>query len=196
MSIAGIILAGGSSSRMGTDKGFLRIGEKNLVEIAMENLAAVCETVRISSNSMDYTIYGLEVVQDVYPGIGPMGGIFSLLKKTTSEWNLVLSVDLPFVNQGLLRFLIQQAEGFQVAVPWSGSSHYEPLCACYHSSVLEAMEKSIVGGNYKLPDLFSELKVKRLTINEQQVFFHPGLFLNVNTPSDLLSAQNMINSIK
>jgi molybdenum cofactor guanylyltransferase len=196
MVVTGIILAGGKSSRMGMDKGLLVLGGKTLVEIAIQNLSALCDIILISSNSTDYSKFGLEVVPDKFPDIGPMGGIYSSLLKSETELNLVLSVDLPFINAGLLKYLVEQSHDVEVAVPWSGQEFYEPLCACYNRSVVSLIEKSINQGNYKLPDLFKTIRLNPLIINEQLPFFNSNLFHNINTKSDLISAENMMNSSK
>ena len=133
---------------------------------------------------------------DRIPDTGPMGGIYSSLLRSNTGTNLVLSVDLPFINEGILRYLLEQSRDVQVAVPWSGDEYYEPLCACYNRSVLPLMEEFIGRRNYKLPDLFKQIKLNPLIINEQLPFFTPILFHNINTFSDLLSAENMVNSSK
>jgi molybdenum cofactor guanylyltransferase len=195
MQITGIILAGGKSSRMGSDKGLLEIGGKTLLEIAIFNLSVLCSRILISTNSRLYDQFGTEIVPDIFPGIGPMGGIYSALKRSSTKKNLVLSVDLPFVNEGLLNHLISGSEKCQVAVPWSGGEYFEPLCACYDLSLLPLMEQFIHSGNNKLPDLFRQCNINPMVINEACDFFHPSLFLNINTKTDLASAQNLMNSI-
>jgi molybdenum cofactor guanylyltransferase len=194
MLVTGIILSGGKSSRMGKDKGLLKLGGKTLVEIAISNLSNLCNKILISSNSTDYSKFGFEVVPDKIPDIGPMGGLYSSLLKSETELNLVLSVDLPFINEGILRYLVEQSQDVLVAVPWSGGEYYEPLCACYNRSILPLIEKSILQGNYKLPDLFKSIRLNPLIINGQLPFFKSNLFHNINTESDLIAAENMINS--
>ena len=196
MSVTGIILAGGKSSRMGKDKGLLELSGKKLVEIAIGNLSSLCDRILISTNSDAYAQFGLEVVPDRNPNIGPMGGSYSSLLRSNTGTNLVLSVDLPFINKGTLRYLLEQSRDVEVAVPWSGEEHYEPLCACYDRSVLPLMEEFINRGIYKLPELFKQIKLNPLIINEQLPFFTPILFHNINTFSDFLSAENMMNSSK
>jgi molybdenum cofactor guanylyltransferase len=191
MTCTGIILAGGKSSRLGRDKGLLELGRKKLIEIAIENLSSVCNRILISSNSDGYAKFGMEVVPDRIPNIGPMGGIYSSLSLSFTEINLVLAVDLPFINEGLLRYLLDQSRGVQVAVPWSGEERYEPLCACYNRSVLPIMEGFISQSNYKLPDLYKKIKLNRLIIDERLPFFTPKLFQNINSLSELAKAKEM-----
>jgi molybdopterin-guanine dinucleotide biosynthesis protein A len=196
MSPTGIILAGGKSSRLGQDKGLVELGGKKLIEIAIANLSLVCDRVLISSNSDIYNQFGIEVVPDRIPDIGPMGGLYSTMMLSRSDVNLVLSVDLPFVTQDLLKFLIDEVQDVQAAVPWSGDEHFEPLCACYNRSILPFMKEFIDQKNYKLPDLFKIIKLKPLIISDLLPFYKPNLFHNINTLSDLASAENMLNSIK
>lgn len=195
MKPTGIILAGGKSSRMGQEKGLVELGGKRLIDIAIQNLSKVCDTILISSNSDSFNDTGFRVIEDVKPGIGPMGGLYSTLLISQSNLNLVLSVDLPFVNEGLFKYLIECSKGFQAAVPWSGQEHFEPLCACYDSSILPLMEVSIASGNYKLPDLFRQININPLPIEPHLPFFHEALFMNINTKDDLIEAQKLLNSM-
>ena len=192
MSTTGIILAGGESSRMGSDKGLLNLGGKPLINYAIEALSGLCSDIIISSSSSAYQEFGFQVVKDEFPGIGPMGGIYSALRQSKADANLVLSCDLPFVTKELLSFILKNASGFQVAVPWQGNRHYEPLCGFYGLSVLDEIRACIQRGNFKLPDLFEEIKINRLVISESLDFYHEDLFFNVNSKHDLLTAENMI----
>lgn len=179
---------------MGYEKGLVELGGKTLMQIAIENLSSVCDRILISSNSKVFVDYDFEVIPDEIPDIGPMGGIYSALKRSETEANLVLSVDLPFVNPQLFSYLIKSQDNYLAAVPYSGNDHYEPLCACYSLKLLPFIANRISIGIYKLPDLFREIAINQLTINEELDFFHPSIFFNINTPDDLISAENMINS--
>ncbi len=196
MEVTGIILAGGKSSRMGTDKGLQALAGKPLIAYAIHALSALCKNVIISSSSDAYQSFGYKVVADEFPGIGPMGGIYSALRQSKTSNNLVLSCDLPFVSPGLLSYILSKASGFQVAVPWQGNQHYEPLCAFYDLSVLEPMTEFISNGNYKLPDLFGEIVINKLNINNDLDFYNDSLFINVNSKHDLVAAENLMQNKK
>ena len=196
MKITGIILAGGKSSRMGTDKGLLELCGKPLISYAIEALTGLCQNIIISSSSDAYLPFGYKVIADEYPGIGPMGGIYSALKQSKTEKNLVLSCDLPFASTELLSFILKNSEGYQVAVPWQGDQHYEPLCGFYSLSVLDPMHAFIQNGNYKLPDLFKTIHINRLIINNKSDFYNPDLFLNVNSKHDLALAEKLMRNTK
>jgi molybdenum cofactor guanylyltransferase len=194
MEVTGIILAGGKSSRMGAEKGLQILGGKPLVSYAVEALSVICNRIIISSSSHSYASFCNKVVADEFQGIGPMAGIYSALRQSETERNLVLSCDLPFVTGELMSFILEQSEGFQVAVPWQGNQHYEPLCGFYHSSVLQQMGNFIQNGNYKLPDLFDELSINKLIINTNYSFYRQNIFLNINSKHDLAAAENMMNN--
>jgi len=196
MEVTGIILAGGKSSRMGTDKGLQELCGKPLINYAIQSLSGLCSTILISTSSDAYQSFGYKTVADEIPGIGPMGGIYSALKQSKTDINLVLSCDLPFVSKELLSFILKNSEGYQVAVPWQGNQHYEPLCGFYHLSILEQISLYIQNNNYKLPDIFEEISINRLVINKESDFYTEELFLNVNSKHDLATAEMLMNSIK
>ena len=179
---------------MGIEKGLQKLCGKPLIQYAIDMLSGLCNTIIISSSSDAYNSLGYKVVADVFPGIGPMGGIYSALKQSKTEENLVLSCDLPFVSLELLRYILKNSEGYQVAVPWQGDHHYEPLCGFYRLSVLARMSAFIQNNNYKLPDLFQEIKINRLVINANLEFYKEDMFLNINSKHDLALAENLIKS--
>lgn len=196
MDVTGIILAGGKSSRMGTDKGLQELSGNPLIHYAIHALSGLCNTIIISSSSEAYQSLGYKVVADVFPGIGPMGGIYSALKQSETAENLVLSCDLPFASTELLSYILEKSEGFHVAVPWQGNQHYEPLCGFYHLSILDQMNDFIQNKNYKLPDLFKEININRLIINNKLGFYNENLFLNINSKLDLATAENLMKNRK
>lgn len=196
MDITGIILAGGKSSRMGTDKGLQELCGKPLISYSIQLLSEFCSTIIISTSSDAYQSFGYKTVADEIPGIGPMGGIYSALKQSKTEQNLVLSCDLPFVSKELFSYIIKNSEVYQAAVPWEGNQHYEPLCGFYHLSILDQMNVFVQNGNYKLPDLFKTISINKLVINDKLKFYNGNLFLNVNSKHDLALAENLMSNRK
>lgn len=181
---------------MGTDKGLQELCGKPLISYAIQALSGLCDKILISSSSRGYEIFGYEVIADEFPGIGPMGGIYSAMRQSKTEKNLVLSCDLPFVSVELLSFILSNSDGFEVAVPFEGDRHYEPLCAFYKLSVLGKMTEFIRNENYKLPDLFEEIRINKLIISENLAFYIKDLFLNVNSKQDLDEAEKLLNRRK
>lgn len=196
MDVTGIILAGGKSSRMGAEKGLQELSGKPLIQYAIDALSGLCNTIIISSSSEAYHSLGYKVVADVIPGIGPMGGIYSTLQQSKTEKNLILSCDLPFASAELMSYILENSKGYKVAVPWLGDQHYEPLCGFYHLSILTQINAFIENNNYKLPDLFNEININKLVINNKQDFYQEDLFLNVNSKHDLATAENLMRNRK
>ena len=130
--LTGIILAGGKSRRMGQEKGLIELNGKFLIQYAIDVLQPICDTILISTNSHSYDFLPYQKVADEFPNSGPMGGIYSCLKASTTIQNLVLSCDMPFIQSELLSDLIKNAEGYDVVVPWHGGQKFEPMCAYYH----------------------------------------------------------------
>lgn len=194
MEVTGIILAGGKSSRIGQDKGLLQLGGKTLAEIAIGHLSAVCSEVIISANSPDYQKFGLHIVADIFTDIGPISGLFSAISASKTEVNLILSVDLPFVNAQLLEFLISNIPGYQAVVPSSGVDRLEPLCACYDVSVLPFIEKSIEDRSFKLQHFLGNIRMKPVLMDERLPFWHPHLFDNINSMEDIERARKLAGS--
>ena len=128
---SGFVLAGGRSRRMGTDKAFLEFRGRSLLARSLDLLRALTTEVRIVGPGEKFAAYG-PVIEDVYPGRGPLAGIHAALTASTTELNLILAVDLPLVTEALLRFLIEQAAACAatVTVPRIAGG-YQPLCAVY-----------------------------------------------------------------
>jgi len=196
MGVTGIILAGGKSSRMGTDKGLKELCGKPLISYAIHALSGICSEILISSSSDAYRPYGYRIVADEFPEIGPMGGIYSVLRQSKTMQNLVVSCDLPFVTKELLSYILENSEEYQVAVPWMGNKFYEPLCGFYRLTVLEKMTDFIMNRNYKLPDMFDEISINKLIINKEMTFYQENIFMNVNSKHDLAAAEKLMDTLK
>src|SRR5688572_3972636 len=104
--ITALVLAGGKSSRMGMEKGFVRFHEKKLIDHVLDNVRSVVNEVIIVSNNNIYHQYGYPVRNDIYKDCGPLGGIYAGLMYSKSDWNLVLGCDMPFAGPEFLKYLI------------------------------------------------------------------------------------------
>lgn len=114
----GIILAGGRSSRMGTDKALLEIeGESLLVRSTRIVSSVVAEVLIVGRTELPPELAGTPAIEDRYPGTGPLGGIASGLAQVGAEWALVVACDLPFLQADLLRLLLELAPGYDAVVP-------------------------------------------------------------------------------
>ena len=105
---------------------------------------------------------GVKIVTDVFLGKGPLVGIHSGLSVSGSFYNLVIACDMPFLNQSLLRFITQLADGFDIVVPRLGD-HLASLHAVYGKRCLEAIESMFREGDYQVNHLFQRVKARYLT---------------------------------
>jgi molybdopterin-guanine dinucleotide biosynthesis protein A len=182
MQITAIILAGGKSSRMGTDKVLLKVNEKTLLEQVIELVKPICETVLISSNNPAYEKFGFNIIPDEIKDCGPIGGIYSCLKKSETDWNFIISVDSPFVEESFIRYLISVIDNSDAIIPIHENGK-EPLIALYHKNCLVKIEKMLDEGHYKMHNLLKTVDAKFVD-SQNWVEKNPDLFRNLNCPED------------
>ena len=191
--ITGIVLAGGKSSRIGTEKGLVIFRNKPLIEYSLNVLILVANEIIISSNSAVYDGFGIPVLNDEFPDSGPMGGIYTCLKASENEINIVLSCDMPMVNAVFLNSLIAAADGFDAVVPWHEKKYYEPLCAVYRKNLLPVFEDFIQNKNFRIPDLFAVVNTNYLKIGKA-FGVDPLIFFNINTLQQLDELSQMVDT--
>ncbi len=181
----GIILAGGQSNRMGQDKGLVKYKGKRLVEYAIDLLTPFCERIVISSNNHEYKRFGLPVVEDVVKGIGPAGGLLTTLPVTDFDFNIIVSCDMPFLNNEAVNFLIENIKDKTCYIPVH-SRGTEPLFGIYNSNFVPALKNAIKSGNYKLNFVLDDYGAHYVDFNSL-IRKIPRLFDNFNHISDLNS---------
>ena len=189
--ITGIVLMGGKSSRMGADKAYSRIGNKTLLENSYELLKEFCRDVIFSTgNNVVQTIPGQKNIPDEKQGLGPIGGIYSCLKHSETGTNIIIAVDIPFIDRRLIKFLLENYNNTDLLIPATHSNGIEPLCGIYNKSVLPLIELMINQNDLKVQNLVNYCNSKILRITKEMEFYDDRLFLNINTPEDLKSLQN------
>jgi molybdenum cofactor guanylyltransferase len=185
----GFVLAGGRSSRMGTHKAFVEFHGRTLLARSLELLRRLTAEVRIVGPKTSFAAYG-PVVEDMYPGRGPLAGIHAALSSSVTELNLVLAVDLPFVTESLLRFVLEQAAASpaMVTVPKIAGG-YQPLCAVYRRGFASVAQDALESGRNKIDALFSVSTTQVLENSAGSRFaLTARMFENLNTPEDLRRA--------
>jgi molybdopterin-guanine dinucleotide biosynthesis protein A len=177
---AAFILAGGKSSRMGEDKARLKLQGHTLLEIAIGKAREVVDTVGIVGPRASF---GPDAIEDIYPDCGPLGGIHSAVTHSSCDFNLILAVDVPFVEAPFLCFLLQQAQASHaVATLARTSDGFQPLCAVYQKSFAQLAEKALKKQRYKIDALFPLVQTRIIAEDElRQLAFDPAMFQNLNT---------------
>ena len=174
-----IIMAGGSSRRMGTDKSMLPIEGKLIIELICERLSSCFEQILISADNKDkFEFLGFEVVPDKIPGQGPLMGIASALEASSNEYNFVVACDIPHIELRHVRRIISEAVNGEpdIVVPATGKGKYEPLFAVYRKSALRAISKVLSSGGRKISDVFALCNIKKVDIGAS--------LINLNTTAE------------
>ncbi len=173
-----ILLAGGGSTRMGQDKTMLPIDGQPMIKYVYERIEPHFSQTLVSSNNAGlHDFLGATVVPDDVAGRGPLVGIASALKASTSDVNFVMACDMPDVDTALIRAMLRQAGDCDAVVPKVGADLYEPLFAVYRKSALPAIEQVLQSGSNRVIDCFDRCKVKYLDLPGRE-------FRNINTKAE------------
>lgn len=201
MEISCIVLAGGRSSRLGHDKVFKTVGDRNLLELVIDRVAPLSqETILVTASSNNLTrsdkYPALKIVTDVQPGKGPLGGIYTGLLTSSSFCNLVVASDMPFLNPALLQYMVQVSADFDIVVPRAGDL-VEPLHAIYTKNCLDTMEDLLKSNELPVRRLLTMVRTRYVEAEEIETLDPEHLsFFNINTRSDLLKAKEIARGMK
>jgi molybdopterin-guanine dinucleotide biosynthesis protein A len=196
LDITCIVLAGGKGLRLGRDKVRETVGADNLLQRVLSQLApfngdVIIVTAGDKSLPQINGYRGFRIVTDIYPGKGVLGGIYTGLVASSSRDNLVVACDMPFLNQALLRYMMELSVGFDLVVPRLGDL-VEPLHAVYSKGCLVPMERLLKQDNLEVRALFEMVKVRYVDSDEIDRFDPQHLsFFNVNTEADLEKARQI-----
>lgn len=188
--ITGIILAGGKSSRMGTDKGFLKLNNKAFIEYSIEALQPLVSQMLIISNNPDYDVFGLKRVDDLIKDAGPLAGIYSGLKHSKTEYNLVLSCDIPLIKKEVLEKLIDAEDGNFDIIQIESNGKSMPLIALYKKSCETTFYKLLQNDERRLHVAINHCKVKNIVLNAESDLYTT----NINTPEELKTIAHVNNN--
>jgi molybdopterin-guanine dinucleotide biosynthesis protein A len=189
--ITAYILAGGKSSRMGADKAFLDLGGQSLLARSLDLAHSITPDVRIVGDPAKFSAFA-PTIPDIYSDRGPLAAIHAALTNSTTDFNLILAVDLPFLNARFLHYLIAESESSKavITVP-QAAGHLHPLCATYRKQFLAPADHALAESRNKLDALFNEVEVRIIPEDELAAAgFSPAIFRNLNTPEDLTESLN------
>jgi molybdenum cofactor guanylyltransferase len=195
--VAAFVIAGGQSSRMGRDKAFLTLRGSTLLERALAVARCVCPEVTIVGQREKFAAYG-NVIEDIFPGQGPLAGIHAALSGSACELNLMIGVDTPFLDPKFVQYLVQQARtsGAVVTVPvtrsggqWlvasdragdtnalagnqkleaGNSVQAQPLCAVYRREFAAVADDALRRGRNNIVPLFALVTTRQISDAEMR----------------------------
>ena len=186
--ISVFVLAGGKSTRMGTDKAFVMLDGRTLLSSALEVARALTPHVQIVGDPAKYQAFA-PVIEDFFPGCGPLAGIHAALRASRTDRNLILAVDTPFLSAALLRYVLSSAKNSDAMVTLPrAAGGLQPLCAVYRREFANLAERALNAGQYKIDRLFDQTTVLVIPQEELEgVGFDAKSFRNFNTLQDVAS---------
>jgi molybdopterin-guanine dinucleotide biosynthesis protein A len=192
-----IILAGGKSTRFGHDKVSERIGNTSLLEQVISHVDPISKDIIIvTTKGRAFAQLAnhpkIETINDILPGRGSLGGIYTGLVKSESFYNLVVAADMPFLNEDLLRYMIEVADGYDFILPRIDNM-YEPLHAIYSRNCISPVKSILEQGKKVIIELFDYVKVRFVEAKEIDRFDPKHIsFFNINTREDMERAKKII----
>jgi molybdopterin-guanine dinucleotide biosynthesis protein A len=184
--ITGIILAGGKSSRMGNDKGFLMLNEKPFIQYSINALQPLVSEIIIVSDNPDYDVFGFKRINDAIKNAGPVAGIYSGLEASSTEFNLILSCDIPLINSELLQKLIDSVDDTSEIIQIESQRKSMPLIALYRKQCKDMFYKLLHTDERRLRIAVNTCKSKNIRLETELELFT----MNVNTPNELKIVEN------
>ena len=196
MEISCVILAGGKSLRLGHDKVLERVGKTSLLERVISRVDPFSkEIIIVTAEKRTFSLLAnhpeIKTARDIFPGHGSLGGIYTGLIKSNSHYNLVVAADMPFLNEALLRYMIEVSDGFDFVLP-RVNNLFEPLHAVYSRNCIAPIETIFKQGKRVIIELFNYVKVRYVEAAEVDKFDPRHLsFFNINTKEDLKLARKI-----
>lgn len=193
--ITGIILSGGKSKRMGTNKSFLKIDGKTVIERTVDLMKGLFDRVLLITNEPEqYEFLNLEIYQDIYKNVGPIAGIHSGLIHSGTDKNFIISCDMPLITKNVIEFIIKKQTGKSITIT-KADGFIQQLCGVYSKEVIPEIENLIENktsdvqvGNHKCSckvlQLVQNIDSDIINIETEYEDYEKGMFLNMNRPED------------
>jgi molybdopterin-guanine dinucleotide biosynthesis protein A len=191
-----IILAGGTSRRMGQDKAFIQVGGIRLFDYVYGTCRELFSEIIIVTNQPHHFIdYNPPIVTDEIPGSGSLGGLYTGLKRASNEYSLCVACDMPFLNPELITYVIDKRLTSDVVIPRT-TEGLQPLHAVYSKRCIDPIKKCLERADLKIPIFFPDVQVTYCE-EEEIKRIDPALisFMNVNTRQDLFQIQKMLHGV-
>jgi molybdopterin-guanine dinucleotide biosynthesis protein A len=200
----GAVMAGGRNTRYGGLKAFAEVGGVRIIDRVIAALRGVTDdVVVIANNAADYEALGLPIRSDDVPGAAALGGLLTALRwaaDRNAAAVITVACDMPFVSKSLLEAIARQAEatGADICAPESGGRRgIEPLCAFYSTRCIPAIEAAIDRDDLRMIGFHADVQTAHLGHADVQRFGDPTvLFMNVNTPDELATAEMIAKELR
>ena len=193
--VTSIILAGGKNLRLGRNKAFEMIKGKTIIDRVFERLEPISSQIVVVTSWAQFDIelnLAVDIVADIYPNMGPLGGIYTGLTASKSDVNIIAACDMPFLNTDLLEYMSEILADYDAVVPRLANEMIEPLHAVYATNCLSRIDERLVARKLSIHAFLDEVNVRYLE-EEETRNIDPELtsFFNINYQKDLDKAIKM-----
>jgi molybdenum cofactor guanylyltransferase len=184
--MTGIILSGGKSSRMGTNKAFLTVDGERLIDRTVRIFRDLFAEVMIVTNTpLEYIDLNIRVVTDIIRGKGSLGGIYTGLFFSSYDHAFAAPCDMPFLNREFIEYMISHLDNYDIVVPGTADG-VQPLHAIYAKRCVPVIRKLLEADKLKITGFYKGFRTLNIEEREIRPFDPEGrIFLNVNTQEDL-----------
>ena len=176
----GIILAGGKSTRMGSDKGIMKFNNKAFIQYSIEALQNIVDEIIIVSNDEKHDVFNIKRVPDLIQNSGPLAGVYSGLHHSKTESNIIITCDIPQINQSVLELLIDPKNELFDVTQLRSEDRNMPLIAHYKKSKNSCFLKALNNGERRMSNVLKDLNVKTITVSKTD----EKHLKNINTPKE------------
>lgn len=191
-----VILSGGKSTRMGQNKALMKLGQKTVIESTVDIVLQSFEKIILITNTFEeYNFLGLKMYEDVYRYRGPLAGIHSGLKHSTTDKIFVLSCDTPLMSRDMINYIVNFPTGKPVTI-CNAAGYIQPLAGIYSKIIFGQIEdylnKFEIENSHnekeknkvcRMHEFLNQLDIELIN-PENQPFYSHKLFFNMNRPED------------
>jgi len=184
--ITGIILAGGESSRMGTDKGTLVLKEKTFIQHIIDAIKPLVSDIIIVSDNPNHDEFEIVRIEDVIKSAGPLAGLYSGLQYSKTDYNLVVSCDVPLITSKVLQQLIENYEEGLDVIQLESQQKTMPLTALYNKTCQQTIKQLLDKGERRVRFAVSQLKTRTIMLDDNL----SSALININTKEEFDAITN------
>lgn len=193
--VTSIILAGGKNLRLGRNKAFEVIRGKTIIDRVFERLEPISSQIVVVTSWEQFDIQlnlNADIVADIYPEMGPLGGIYTGLTASTSDVNILAACDMPFLNTELIKHMVELLADYDAVVPRLANKMIEPLHAVYSKNCLSRIDARLSAKKLSIHAFLDEMNVRYLEEEESRRIDPEHIsFFNINYQTDLDKAVKM-----
>lgn len=199
--ITGIILSGGKSLRMGSDKALIKVGDETIIERITNLMTSIFSDVFIVTNtSEDYKFLNIPLYEDIYKNKGPLSGIHSGLAHSSTDKNFFISCDLPLITKALIEYIIEFKNEKSIRYCFADGRHHY-LAGVYCKELIPEIERILnVNSNqsekkehkFSIKSLLKNIEAEIIKV-EHLSFYSKNLFFNLNTTEDFEQLKKILS---